>query len=114
MHDLGGGGAEDVHPEDATIVGRDEQLEEAVRVADDLAACELAVPSEPDLVRDLLVCELALGPPDEADLGDRVDAYRVQLVEPVRRLAARVVRRSPPLLHRRGRQGGEPMMSPTA
>ena len=56
----------------------EDELEPAGGVAADLAAGDLAVVSDADLVGDVLVGELLLGLADEADLGDGVDAVGVE------------------------------------
>ncbi len=93
-------------PSSLRVCGRDEQLEHAVGVADDLAAGQLAVAGDAHLVRHGRRRELVLGLPAVADLGDRVDPDRLERDEAVRRLAARVVGGEPALLHRgRGERG---------
>ena len=53
-------------PSSAWVVGGDQQLEHAVVVADDLAARELAVARDADLVGDGLLGELGLGGADSS------------------------------------------------
>lgn len=91
---------EAVHSEQRAVLGRDQQLQHAVRVTDDLPAGQLAVAGDTDLERHPLLGELVLGPAHEADLGDGVDADRLEVVHPADGLPEGVVRRRPPLLHR--------------
>ena len=66
-----------------------------------------AVAGDPHLERHVLLGELLLGLPDVADLGDAVDADRLQLRHGVHRLPAGVVRRLTALFRGGGGQGGE-------
>src|SRR5262249_26005247 len=104
---LGRPGAEHMDPEQLAVLQADKQLEHPVGVADYLAAGQLAVAGHTDLERHGLLGELLLGPADEADLRDAVDADRLELVHAVQLLAAGVVGRDPALLHRRRRERGE-------
>src|SRR5262249_27382722 len=104
---LGGAGAEHVDAEQPVVGQRNKELQHAVGVADDLAAGELPVAGDPHLERHVLLGELLLGLPDVADLGDAVDADRLQLLHRVHRLTAGVVRRLPALFRGGGGQGGK-------
>ena len=107
VHELGGVRPEDVDAEQLPRVGRDEQLEHAVRVAHDLAASELAVARDADLVGDRRPGEVVLGLAAVADLRDRVDADRLEGEQRVDRLVEGGVRREPALLHGGGRERRE-------
>src|ERR1039457_5154137 len=107
VDELGGAGAEHVDAEQLAGIEGDQQLQHAVGVTDDLAAGQLPVTRDADLERDAVLGQLLLGPPDEADFGNAVDADRVQLADLVQRLAAGVMRRDPALLHGGGRQRGK-------
>ncbi|MCO5546658.1 hypothetical protein L7F22_000092 [Adiantum nelumboides] len=107
VHEVGGVRAEHVHAEQRPVLGRDDELQHAVGVADDRAAGELPVAGQTDLVRDRRLGQLGLGLPAERDLGDRVDADRLQLAQLADRLAERVVGGEPALVHARRRQRRE-------
>ena len=80
MDELGGAGAEDVHAQQRAGPRRDQQLQHAVGVAEDLAAGQLAVAGDADLVRASRPSVSSSSVrADEADLGDRVDADRLQV-----------------------------------
>ena len=97
------------------VLRGDQQLEHAVRVADDLAAGEFAVAGDADLERDRSVGQLVLGLADDADLRDRVDADREEVVHRVDRLAERVAARaSRPCSIDVAASAGKPITSPTA
>src|SRR5205085_2726713 len=76
---VGRRGAEDVHAQQRAVDGVHQQLQHAVGLTHDLAASQLAIPRQPDLVRHRLGRELGLGGSDVRDLGDRVDPDRLQL-----------------------------------
>ena len=77
MHQFGGVGAEDVNPENAQIIGGYQQLEHAVRVADNLTAGQLAIPRDTHFVGDRALGEFDLGGADEGDLRNGVDPERL-------------------------------------
>ena len=108
MDHFGGARPEDVDTEDLAVIRRGEQLEHAVVVADDLAAGELAIARDPDLVGDRGCRELLLRLADVADLGDRVDPDRQEPVHRVARVAERVTRGESPLLRRGCGEAREP------
>ena len=60
MDDLGRTGTERVDPEQSVVLRRDEQLHEAMRVAEDLSAGELPVVRDADLIGDRRPGELEL------------------------------------------------------
>ena len=76
VHELGRAGAEHVDAEQRPAAGETSSFTSPWIVAEDLAAGELAVARDADLVRDARLRQLLLGLADEADLRDREDAER--------------------------------------
>ena len=114
VHELGGAGAERVHAQQCPVVGGDEQLHDAVAFPEDLSAGELAIVRDADLVRDRVLGQLALGAPDVADLGYRVDPEREERGRGVRLEAERMARGEPPCSAEVDARLGKPITSPTA
>src|SRR5581483_2849685 len=107
VDELGGARAEHVRREEPAVVGRDQQLEQAVRVAEDLAPRKLAVARDPDLVRRACGGQSLLGGADEADFRNRVDPEWQELRRLPGRLPAGCARCQTPLLHGGGGKARE-------
>ena len=112
--ELGRARAEDVHAEQRAVVERDEQLEHAVAVAEDLPAGELAIARDADLVGHAGLGQLLLGLAHERDLGNRVDADRQQGVHRLGRPAERDSAAMRPCSMAVAASAGKPITSPTA
>src|SRR5271157_4966069 len=104
---FGGAGAEHVDAEQIPGIQRHQELQDPVGIADDLPAGQFPVARDADLEGHVVLGELLFGPPYEADLGNAVDADRMQVADRVQRLPAGVMRRDPALFGGGGRQGGE-------
>ena len=87
----------------------EDDLQPPSRIAANLAACNLAIVRNADLVGNILLGKLLLSLADEADLGNGVDTVWIEARVGDDAVIAKCTRRGDPaLLHRNRSQRGEP------
>src|SRR5258708_32859661 len=100
VQQLGSAFPDDVDSEQLLSLAMKDELHAAGGIAANLAACDLAIIRDTDLVRDIFVRELLLRLSDEGNLRDSVDAVRIKSRIRRDRGAESVCRGEAALLHR--------------